>query len=200
MVKITIVTVTLNNVKTIEQTIKSVLNQNYSNLEYIVIDGGSTDGSLEVINKYKDKFKYFKSSPDAGVYDAMNKGIKHSTGEYIGFINGGDFIYEETLNNINKIFSKQKSNYFFSVADLDYIDKDNNIVGSKICRSTEQIIKRRYIEMPTNHLGIFMPLQTFKKFGLFDLRFDNRADYHFILRLLKYGYRPVNLEKKNWSI
>ena len=126
----------------------------------------------------------------------MNKGVIQATGEYIGFINGGDFIYKDTLININKIFSEQKTNSFFSVADIDYIDNNNNIVGSKICRSTEQIIKRKYIEMPTNHLGIFMPLETFKKFGLFDLRFNNRADYHFILRLMKYGFKPLRLGKK----
>ena len=196
MKKITIITVTLNNIKNIEQTIKSVLDQNYNNLEYILIDGGSTDGSLEIINKYKDKFKYFKSSADKGVYDAMNKGIAEATGEYVGFVNGGDFIYEGTLNDLNKIFSKHKTNFFFSVADVDYVDDQNNLIGSKICRSSDQIIKKRFIEMPTNHLGIFMPLDVFKKYGLFDLRFNYRADYHLVLKIIKNGYRPLRLERK----
>ena len=90
MLKISIITVTFNNVKTIEQTIKSVLDPNYSNLEYIVIDGGSKDGALEILNKYKNKFNYFKSSPDEGVFDAMNKGISEATGDLIGFVNGDD--------------------------------------------------------------------------------------------------------------
>ena len=110
--KITIVTVTLNNFETIEQTIKSVLDQNYHNLEYIVIDGGSTDGTLNILEKYKSKFKYFKSSPDNGVYDAMNKGISKASGDLIGFVNGGDFIYENVLENVNQAFSKQKKKLF----------------------------------------------------------------------------------------
>ena len=194
--KISIVTVTLNNFETIEQTIKSVLDQNYSNLEYIVIDGGSTDGTLKILDKYKSKFKYFKSSKDKGVYDAMNKGITQASGDLIGFVNGGDFIYENTLHNVDELFSKQKSNFLFSVADIDYVDNNNNIVGTKICRSKEQIIKRKFIEMPTNHLGIFVPLSAFKEYGLFDSRFKNRADFLFILKLMKEGYKPLNLKKK----
>ena len=194
--KISIVTVTLNNCETIEQTIKSVLDQNYHNLEYIVIDGGSTDGTLNILEKYKSKFKYFKSSPDDGVYDAMNKGISKASGDLIGFVNGGDFIYENVLENVSQAFSKQKKNFFFIVADIDYIDNSNNIVGSKICYSNDQIIKRKFIEMPTNHLGMFVPLKGFKEHGLFDVRFKNRADYLFVLKLIKEGYRPLNLETK----
>ena len=195
MIKISIVTITLNDAETIEQTIKSVLSQNYINLEYIVIDGGSTDDTLKIINKYKDKFAYFESSPDKGIYDAMNKGAKKASGDLIGFVNAGDFIYENTLNNMNKVFSKQKSNFFFSVADTDYVDKHGNKIAKKICRSTDQILKRKYLEMPTNHLGMFVPLKVFKDFGFFDLRFKIRADFFLFLRLIKEGYRPLNLNK-----
>ena len=196
MKKLSIVTITLNDAETIEQTVKSILSQDYPNLEYIVIDGGSTDSTLSILNKYKDKFKYFKSSPDKGIYDAMNKGIAQASGDLIGFVNGGDIIYENTLKNLNEVFSKQKTNFFFSIADIDYIDKDGNIIGSKICRTTDQIIKRKYFEMPTNHLCMFVPLEAFKKYGLFDLRFKNRADFFFFLKIIKEGYLPLNLKKK----
>ena len=135
MLKISIVTITLNNEETIEQTVKSILNQNYPNLEYIVIDGGSTDSTLNILNNYKNKFKYFKSSPDKGVYDAMNKGIAQATGDLIGFVNGGDFIYENVIMNNNSIF-------FFE-------DHYFNIV------STMRIVK---MKIPTNFTQEFLAL------------------------------------------
>lgn len=196
MKKISIITVTLNNFNTIEQTIKSVLDQNYLNLEYIVIDGGSSDGTIEILKKYKNRFKYFDSGPDKGVYDAMNKGILKASGDLIGFVNGGDFLYQKSLIEISKIFSQQKTDFFFTVADIDYIDSNNKIIGSKTCLSNTQIYKRRFIEMPANHLAIFVPLKTFKQFGLFDLRFKFRSDFHFILKLMKHHYKPLKLEKK----
>lgn len=196
MIKLSIITITLNNVKTIEQTIQSVINQNYFNLEYIVIDGGSIDGTLNILNKYKDKFTYFKSSPDKGVYDAMNKGIIQATGDFVCFVNGGDYLYKESLISVNETFSIQKNKNFFSVADIDYVDEKDNVVGSKICRSNELILKRKFIEMPTNHLGIFVPLEALKKNGLFNTKFKFRADFLLILQLIKDGYVPLNLKKK----
>ncbi|MCM1520313.1 MAG: glycosyltransferase [Lachnoclostridium sp.] len=89
--KITVVTVCYNAVKDIEQTMLSVLNQTYPNVEYIVIDGGSTDGTREIIEKYSSRFAYWCSEPDQGIYDAMNKGLAHATGEYINFMNAGDY-------------------------------------------------------------------------------------------------------------
>jgi len=195
MLKISVITITLNNFKTIEQTVQSVINQNDPNLEYIVIDGGSTDGTLEILNRYKHKFQYFKSSPDKGIYDAMNKGIAVASGDYIGFVNGGDLIYKKSFNQLRNIFSKSKNKNVFSVADVDYIDLENNIVGKKICRDLDSIIKRKYYEMPSNHLGIFVPLDAFKKFGPFNIKFKNRADYHFTLKLMKAGYIPINLNR-----
>lgn len=87
---ISVITVSYNAVLTIEQTILSVINQTYLNIEYIIIDGGSTDGTVNVIKKYADKIAYWVSEPDKGIYDAMNKGIAYSHGEYCNFINAGD--------------------------------------------------------------------------------------------------------------
>ena len=87
---ITIITVAYNAVKDIENTILSVLNQTYPNIEYIIIDGGSTDGTLDIIKKYEDKISYWVSEPDKGIYDAMNKGTLKATGVWLNFMNAGD--------------------------------------------------------------------------------------------------------------
>ena len=88
--KISVVTVVFNDHLHIEQTLCSVLSQTYDNIEYIVIDGGSTDGTVQIIKKYANKLAYWVSEPDKGVYDAMNKAISHVTGTYVSFMNSGD--------------------------------------------------------------------------------------------------------------
>ena len=104
--KISIVTPSFNQAEFLEQTICSVLNQNYPNLEYIIIDGGSTDGSVEIIKKYADKFTYWVSEKDNGQYDAINKGFSHTTGDIMGWINSSDIYYPWTLSMIAEIFEK----------------------------------------------------------------------------------------------
>jgi len=101
---ITVITVVLNGEKALEETIKSVISQTYPNVEYIIIDGGSTDGTLDIIKKYEDYIDYWVSEPDKGIYDAMNKGVDLTTGQWINFINAGDRFYDEDL--IEEIFSK----------------------------------------------------------------------------------------------
>lgn len=99
--KISVVTVCYNAVNDIEKTILSVINQTYPNVEYLIIDGGSTDGTMDVVNRYKDKIDVIVSEPDKGIYDAMNKGIDRATGEWINFMNAGDCFYkQDTLSSI----------------------------------------------------------------------------------------------------
>ncbi len=101
--KISIITAVLNRVNTIEQTISSVVNQTYQNYEYILIDGGSNDGTVDVIKKYEDQIAYWISEPDNGVYDAFNKGILVAKGEYIHFLGSDDCLYApDTLENVVK--------------------------------------------------------------------------------------------------
>lgn len=113
---ITVITVVLNAKVHIEQTIQSVINQTYPDIEYIVIDGGSTDGTLEVIKKYEDKITLWKSESDKGIFDAMNKGIDLATGEWINFMNAGDHFY--TNDVLEQVFKTEN-------ADVDVIYGDS---------------------------------------------------------------------------
>ena len=118
---ISVVTVCFNAEKEIENTIRSVINQNYSNIEYIIIDGGSVDGTVDLIEKYADKITYWVSEPDKGIYDAMNKGIKIASGEWIIFMNSGDlFVDENVLNNIFTTSIKEHVNFVYGNTLLNY--------------------------------------------------------------------------------
>mgnify|MGYP006150838989 FL=1 len=110
---ITIITVVKNDNKKITRTIKSILNQNYKNVEYIVIDGGSTDGTLNKINKYRDKIDIIITGKDKNLWDAMNKGIKLSTGNIIGILNSGDYFYKNAFNIVTKYFKDNKIDFLF---------------------------------------------------------------------------------------
>ena len=98
--KISIVTITYNSENTVEETIKSVISQGYPNLEYVIIDGASTDGTLDVVSKYSDRIAKIVSEPDKGISDAFNKGIKHATGEIIGIINSDDILLPGALQAV----------------------------------------------------------------------------------------------------
>ena len=95
--KLSIVTINLNNVAGLHETIISVLNQSSADLEYIIIDGGSTDGSAELIKEYSDRIYYWVSEPDSGIYNAMNKGIRKASGEYLLFLNSGDALASDNI-------------------------------------------------------------------------------------------------------
>ena len=101
---ITVITVVRNGEKTLEETILSVINQTYKNVEYIIVDGASTDGTLDIIKKYEDRIDYWISEPDKGIFDGMNKGIKMSYGGYIGFLNSGDFYEIDACEIIKNAF------------------------------------------------------------------------------------------------
>ena len=115
--KISVITVCYNEAATIEKTLESIFNQTYQNIEFIVIDGGSTDGTLDIIEKYKDKIAYFVSEPDEGIYNAMNKGIKASSGEVLYFLNANDTLYsDDVLETVVSVF--EKGNYDFVYGNI----------------------------------------------------------------------------------
>lgn len=164
---ISIVTVVYNGESTLEQTIQSVLNQNYDNVEYIIVDGGSKDRTLDIIKKYEDKIDYWQSEPDKGIYDAMNKGINLASGDFINFMNSGDYFANEfVIEKISK-FSQ----------DIIY--------GNVLIKQNEKIIelkhkdKLRFFyfarEATICHQSIFAKKSTFEN-NLFDQNYKIVAD------------------------
>ena len=157
---ITIITVVYNAATILEKTIRSVINQSYQNIEYIIIDGNSQDGTLDVIKQYEEKIDYWQSEPDKGIYDAMNKAIELSTGQWISFMNAGDLFYDnETIKSVF-VSEKMYSGY-------------NIIYGNTILQwdgFTEIKNPGRDSEMPFCHQSCFTKLSLLKKYK-FDLKY-----------------------------
>lgn len=178
--KISVVTVCLNAKDTIEETLLSVFNQTFKDIEVIVIDGASKDGTLESINKYKDKISHFVSEPDNGIYDAMNKGIKLATGEFICFLNADDIFYDNTV--LEKVEKKlvQNPECKFLFGDAEYISKE----GSKFV--SYENIKNEFSIIFDNicHQSIFYHKSLFEQFGLYSDKYKIYADWDFNINCL----------------
>ncbi len=174
---LSIITVTYNCVKTIEKTVLSVLSQNTDDIEYIIIDGGSTDGTLDVLNRYSSSFSHFIIEPDDGIYDAMNKGIALASGDYIAFINGDDWYEDDALlfvvNRINE-----------SRADVYY----GNVIryfGGKTEKWIPGGIEELNWHLPFGHQGVFVKRTEIR----FDTSYKIAADYKMMLKLYDAGMR-----------
>lgn len=174
--KISIITVCLNSERTIEQTIQSVINQNDNNFEYIIIDGGSTDRTLDIVDKYKNSMAIIQSETDSGVYDAMNKGISLTTGDIIGIINSDDWYEPDLFVEVRKSFIESNADVVHG--KLNSIHND----GKVETHGTDNIEKIRYT-MNIYHPTLFVKREIYKMYGMFDLRYKIAADYDFVLRL-----------------
>lgn len=182
--RVSIITVCLNSAKTIEDTITSVLNQSYKDIEYIIIDGVSTDGTVELVKSYGDKINRFISEPDNGIYDAMNKGIKSATGDVVGFLNAGDFYAVETAI-LQIATSFQKNDCEVVYADLEYVAENNpsKTIRRWISQPYQDGLFERGWHPP--HPTFFAKKSVFDEYGSFDLSYDIGADYELMLRFLK---------------
>ncbi|MBW4513572.1 MAG: glycosyltransferase [Scytonematopsis contorta HA4267-MV1] len=175
--KISIVTPVYNTASTLEKTIQSVINQSrISELEYIIVDGGSTDGSIEIIERYLDKISVFISEKDKGVYDAMNKGISLATGDVIGIINADDWYNEGALQSIENIFIQQPdTSIVYSPID-NYVD--SKYVNTFYPGSLDNLIFKFIL----NHPSCFIRKSIYEQIGLFNLSYKIAADYDLIFR------------------
>lgn len=179
-IKISIVTVCFNCVELVEKTVKSVLEQDYENVEYIVIDGASSDGTCEVIEKYRDRITYYLSEKDAGIYDAMNKGIKAATGELIGFIGAGDWYEEGAIKAI-------ADTYMLKPADVIY--GDVTVVDGTLYKRQDYSnvsLRDMYYYMLIIHPGLFVRT-SLQKENPFDTTYRIAADYKFLMGLYHRG-------------
>lgn len=183
--KVSIITVVFNGAETIEHTIQSVLRQTYSNIEYIVIDGGSTDGTQQIIEKYADRISYCISETDDGLYYAMNKGIEKATGEIIGIINSDDWYADDAVESMVEFFH-------CNAVELAY---------GKILMVLENYEEKVYANMPLEsiwyqmalpHPAVFVKKELYDRMGGFNVNYRLAADYELVLRFYakqaKFGY------------
>jgi len=192
--KVSIITISYNSASTIEDTIKSVISQNYSDLEYIIVDGGSTDNTLEIINKYKDKIFKLISEPDKGIYDAMNKGVGIATGEIIGIINSDDFYIDDNiLREVVNQFEKADTDAVYG--DIVYVDREDISKHVRYWKAGEYAEKKLNYGWIMPHPAVFIKKEIYNKFGLFNLDFKIAADYELLLRFLKHGMKISYLPK-----
>ena len=189
--KISIITPCFNSESTIEDTIQSVLNQDYPFVEYIIIDGKSTDNTLEIIEKYKINISKVVSEKDNGIYDAMNKGIKLATGEIIGILNSDDFYVDsKVLSTVANTFSNSHCDATYS--DLQYVSKNDttklirNWISGDYKRS-----KFKWGWMPP-HPTFFLKKELYLKNGVYNDELSLSADYELMLRMLcKFKLSPT---------
>jgi len=192
--KISIITVSYNSAKTIETTFNSVLKQTYNDIEYILIDGGSTDNTLKIAKKYNEIITVLVSEQDNGLYDAMNKGINLATGDVIGLINSDDlFCDPDALTKVANKFKKDK-NLDSIYADLYYVNqKDINKISRRWITGKQKPFK--YGWHPA-HPTFYVKKSVYDKYGLFDLNFKLAADFEIMLRFLeKYKISTTYLEE-----
>ncbi|WP_236579112.1 glycosyltransferase family 2 protein [Hydrogenimonas urashimensis] len=173
---VSIITVVYNGEKYLEQTIQSVIKQTYENIEYIIVDGGSTDGTLDIIKKYEKNISKWVSEPDEGLYDAMNKGIRMANGELIGMINSDDWYETDAVETMVKAYLEHPSKHIFH-ADRYDIKEDGSRAIKKFHPS---VFKFKYYGMTYNHPSMFITKKEYEK-HLYNTKLKALSDYQFVL-------------------
>ena len=182
--KLSIITINYNDINGLERTFESVFNQTFQEFEYIVVDGGSTDGGKALIEEHSDKINYWISEPDKGVYDAMNKGIKEAIGEYFYFLNSGDTFYnQEVLTNISKLITKNAPDIVYG----DVNDIDEKTGDSKI-RPKKHLDKIALFNKMVCHQALFCHKRLFHD-TVFNTTYKIKADYDWLIHAFSM-YKP----------
>ena len=193
-VLVTVITVCYNSEKTIARTIESILQQTYDNIEYIIIDGASTDDTLTIIDSYQEPYRarygqsiHLVSEPDKGIYDAMNKGISMACGEMIGILNSDDAYEHDAIENIVLNMCKEKMQICYGAIRIF-----EGATIESICLLSHEFLDRRMIAHP----GCFVSKSIYEKYGVFNIRYKSSADYEFMLRIyMKEDIKFIRIEK-----
>ena len=186
--KISVITVCYNSKKTIEDTIKSILNQTYANYEYIIIDGGSTDGTLELIKSYEPLFEgklRYISEPDKGIYNAMNKGIRMATGDLVCLLNSDDYYELNAFEIMNANYNGEKYKVQYGIQRTITDEKEEMCI-----MKNHQFLNNAMIP----HQTCFVTRKTYEDFGLFDESYKSGADYEFTVRISQHKevcFQPI---------
>ncbi len=181
----TIVTASFNSNSTLERTILSVINQKRVSFEYIIIDGGSKDGSVKIVEKFLKRIAYFVSEPDAGIYSAFNKGLKASKGEWICFLGSDDyFLNDDVLSRCASAIKSLPLNVGLFYTKVIVLNKADQAIV-ELGESWDQAKQKMNYCMSIPHPGLFVRRELFEKYGGFDETFKIAADYDFVLRVIK---------------
>jgi len=183
--KVSIITVSYNSDKTIKDTFDSIRNQTYKNIEYIVIDGNSTDNSISIFQDNSDIISILTVEKDNGIYDAMNKGIQKATGEIIGILNSDDVYFNnEVIDIVVEVFQNDKTDIVYG--DIQYVSNDLSSV-IRNWKSSSYIKGEFKKGWQPPHPAFFVKKNIYDKIGKFDLNFDISADFDFMFRALEIG-------------
>jgi glycosyltransferase involved in cell wall biosynthesis len=182
--RFSLVTVSFNSATTIRDTIESVIGQSHPDIEYLVIDGGSSDATVEIVKGYRDGIDVFLSERDKGIYDAMNKGLRLAKGDVIAFINSDDFYADaDVISRVNKVFEETGTQCVF--ADLDYVHRDDTKRVIREWRSKPYTPGAFMRGWHPAHPTFFVKRDVFTRFGGFDEEFRISADFELMLRFLE---------------
>lgn len=184
---VSIITIVLNDEDHIQKTIESVLQQSYEPIEYIVVDGGSTDSTIPKIREFEEKIDYWFSEPDMGISDAFNKGIHEAHGKYIGLINAGDWYEPETVQRVVKTF-QASSDTGVVCGSLQFW---SGLAREYICESVPQLLEK---DMTITHPTCFVRADLYDRFGLYENEYKFAMDYKLLLRLKSQGVHFAALD------
>jgi glycosyltransferase involved in cell wall biosynthesis len=188
--RLSVITIVYNNVRDIERTMLSVLNQSYNNIEYIIVDGLSTDGTLQVIEQYKDRISKIVSEKDKGIYDAMNKGLAMATGDYIIFMNSGDEFYDN--QTVAAVFAAA-DNADIYYGETEMIADNGESLGQRRHKAPEKFTWRDFkYGMSISHQAIYIRRELAEPY---DMRYQLSADIEWIIRAAKKANKIVNVNR-----